>query len=130
MENQQRELILETIETLLELQLKSVRKMLNKEELTVGVVPRRGRSRKSLVDLSVELLTDKQYPVHIDKLVELLMNRYGRVTNRPTAFMMSTKFMGLQVVRVAGICRLAAPLTDSQKRYLDALNLSEVDLVG
>ena len=51
-------------------------------------------------------------------------------TTRPTAFMMSIKFMGLQVVRVAGICRLATPLTDGQKRYLNALNLSEADLLG
>ena len=82
MENQQRELILETMETLLELQLRSVRKMLNKEEVTVDVVQRRGRKRKSLVDLSVELLTDEQHPVHVDELVELLMDRYGRVTDR------------------------------------------------
>ena len=40
------------------------------------------------------------------------------------------KFMGLQVVRVAGMCRLATPLTDGQKRYLMALNLSEADLLG
>ena len=82
MENQQRELILETMETLLELQLRSVRKMLNKEEFTVDVVQRRGRKRKSLVDLSVALLTDEQHPVHVDELVELLMIRYGRVTDR------------------------------------------------
>ncbi len=82
MENQQRELILETMETLLELQLRSVRKMLNKEEVTAEVVQRRGRKRKSLVDLSLELLTDKQHPVHVDELVELIMDRYGRVTDR------------------------------------------------
>ena len=82
MENQQRELILETMETLLDLQLRSVRKMLNKEEVTVDVVRRRGRRRKSLVDLSVELLTDEQHPLHVDELVELLMDRYGRVTDR------------------------------------------------
>jgi len=82
MENQQRELILETMETLLGLQLRSVRKMLNKEEVTVDVVRRRGRRRKSLVDLSVELLTDEQHPLHVDELVELLMDRYGRVTDR------------------------------------------------
>lgn len=51
-------------------------------------------------------------------------------TTRPTAFMMSTKFLGLQVVRVAGMCQLATPLTDGQKRYLNALNLSEADLLG
>jgi len=51
-------------------------------------------------------------------------------TTRPTAFMMSIQFMGIQVVRVAGVCRLATPLTDGQKRYLKALNLSEADLLG
>ena len=82
MDNKQRNLILETMETLLEIQLRSIRKMLNKEEVTVDVMQRRGRKRKSLVDLSVELLTDEQHPVHVDELVELLMNRYGRVTDR------------------------------------------------
>jgi hypothetical protein len=82
MEKQQRELILETIETLLELQIRSVRKLLNKEEITTNVVQRRGRKRKSLVDQSVDLLTDEQRPVHVDELVELLMDRYGRVTDR------------------------------------------------
>jgi len=82
MEKQQRELILETIETLLELQIRSVRKLLNKEEVTTNVVQRRGRKRKSLVDLSIDLLTDEQRPVHVDELVELLMDHYGRVTDR------------------------------------------------
>ena len=82
MQKQQRELILETIETLLELQIRSVRKLLNKEEVTTNVVQRRGRKRKSLVDLSVDLLTDEQRPVHVDELVELLMDHYGRVTDR------------------------------------------------
>ena len=103
MENQQRKLILETIETLLELQLRSVQKMLNKEEVTVEVVQRRGRKRKSLVDLSVELLTDKQRPVHVDELVELLMDRYGRVTDRDSlssALAKKTK-QGMLVRRVS-----------------------------
>lgn len=82
MKNEQRELILETMETLLEIQLRSVRKMLNKEEIAVNVTQRRGRKRKSLVDLSVELLTDEQRSVHVDELVELLLDRYGRVTDR------------------------------------------------
>ena len=82
MEKQQRQLILETIETLLELQIRSVRKLLNKEEVTTNVVQRCGRKRKSLVDLSIDLLTDEQRPVHVDELVELLMDHYGRVTDR------------------------------------------------
>ena len=82
MENQQRKLILETMETMLEVQLQSIREMLGKEEEPVNVVRRRGRKRKSLVHLSLELLTDKQRPVHVDELVELLMDYYGRVTDR------------------------------------------------
>lgn len=82
MEKQQRELILETIETLLELQIRSVRKLLNKEEVTTNVVQRRGKKRKSLVDLSIDLLTDEQRPVHVDELVELLMDHHGRATDR------------------------------------------------
>ena len=74
MEKQQKKLVLETIETLLELQLRSVRTMLNKEEVTTKVVQRRGRKRKSLVDLSVELLTGEQHPVHVDELVELCLS--------------------------------------------------------
>ena len=51
-------------------------------------------------------------------------------TRRPTAFMMSTKFMGLTLVRVAGVCRFTSLLTDTQHRYLTALRLSENDLLG
>ncbi len=82
MESQQRKLILETMETMLEVQLRSIRKILGKEEASVDLVRVRGRKRKSLVDLSVELLTDKQCSVHVDELVELLLENYGRVTDR------------------------------------------------
>jgi len=51
-------------------------------------------------------------------------------TYRPTTFMMSTKFQGLQIIRVAGPCRLAVPLTDTQQHYLTALGLSKSDLLS
>ncbi len=51
-------------------------------------------------------------------------------TQRPTAFMMSTKFIGLMIVKVAGIRRLASPFTDVQNQYLTALNLSKEDLLN
>lgn len=82
MDNQQRKLILETLETLLELQLRSVRQLLGKKESEPGVVLQRGRKRKSLVSHCVEILTDEQRPVHVDELVEMLTERYGRVTDR------------------------------------------------
>jgi len=82
MEKQQKRIILEALETMFDLQLRSVRTMLNKEEVTTKVVQRRGRKRKSLIDLSLEILTEEQKPVHVDDLVEFLMDRYGRVTDR------------------------------------------------
>ncbi len=82
MKDQQRKLILETMETMLELQLASIRRILGKEETQVSVVRKRGRKRKSLVHLSIELLTEKQRPIHVYELVELLMDHYGRVTDR------------------------------------------------
>ena len=83
MENQEhRQLILETIETLLDLQLRSVREILGRKKRAREPIRRRGRKRKSLVDLSVEILTEERRPVHIDQLVDLLRQRHGRTTDR------------------------------------------------
>ena len=83
MENQEhRQLILETIETLLDIQLRSVRDILGKKEQGPEPIRRRERKRKSLVDLSVEILTEERRPVHIDQLVDLLSQRHGRITDR------------------------------------------------
>jgi transposase len=51
-------------------------------------------------------------------------------TRRPTAFMLSTMFAGLQTVRVGAICRLSIPLTDVQCRYLQALGLTQQHLTS
>lgn len=83
MENQQcRQVILETIEAVLDLELKSVRRLLRKEDESRPPTRRKVRRRKSLVDLSVEILTKEQRPVHIDELVELLKERHERLTDR------------------------------------------------
>jgi len=82
MENQQKQLILETMETVLELELRSIRQALGKDEPQGGVKLQKGRRRKSLVDICVEILTDEQRSLHIDELIELLKQRYGRVTDR------------------------------------------------
>ncbi len=34
------------------------------------------------MDLSAKILTDEQRPVHVNELVEILTERYGRVTDR------------------------------------------------
>lgn len=82
-----RELILQTMETMLELQLGSVREMRrrsgNSEQQSPVCSPRgRERKRKSLVDMCLELLTSSPEPIHVDTLVDLLREQYGRVTDR------------------------------------------------
>jgi transposase len=83
-----------------------------------------------LISLMIWNLIEHTLRQHIKEYNVTLPGWDKKQTSRPTAFMMSIKFMGLQVVRVAGFCRLATSLTDGQKRYLDALNLSEADLFG
>lgn len=83
MDDQQcKKIFLEAVETILELQLESIRKMLGKRGAQVDTVRGRGRKSKSIVGMSAEILTLKQRPVHVDELVELLMNHYGRKTDR------------------------------------------------
>ena len=52
----------------------------------------------------------------------------SKPTTRPTPFMMSTKFSGIQVMNIKGHRRLAAPLNHTQIRFLTALGLSPHDL--
>jgi transposase len=54
----------------------------------------------------------------------------NKSTRRPTAFMMSTKFHGLQFIRVGSFCRLTIPLTTTQQIFLKALGLTERHLLA
>ena len=78
----QQKIILETLETILTLQLESVIRALGDDKTQVVTPRRRERKRKSMIDLSVDILTDKQCAVHVDELVNILADRYGRVTDR------------------------------------------------
>ena len=106
-----RKLILEALETLLQLQLRSVRQLLNRaEETPVGPQPRR-RRRKSLVDLVVDLLTSEGRPLHVDTLLELLQQRYGRVTERDALSSALSKQAGPE----GALCRVA-PATFARRQ--------------
>jgi hypothetical protein len=98
-----RQVILETFEAMLELQLKSVRKLRGKEEESEKPPQRKARKRQSLVDLSVIILTQEQRPVHVDELVELLKERHGRLTDRDSLSSALAKkdHQGILVRRVA-----------------------------
>ena len=58
------------------------RRLLGKDDFSNGTIPKKGRRRKSLVDLTIQLLTEEQRPIHVDELVELLLHRHGRATDR------------------------------------------------
>lgn len=104
MEKQEiRQVILETFEAMLELQLKSVRRLRGKEEGAETPPRRKVRKRQSLVDLSVNILTQEQRPIHIDELVELLKERHNRLTDRDSLSSALAKkdHQGILVRRVA-----------------------------
>ncbi len=50
----------------------------------------------------------------------------NKKTRRPTAFMMSIMFSGLQIIRVGTTCRM----TDVQCRYLQALGLDQQHILS
>lgn len=104
MEKQEiRQVILETFEAMLELQLKSVRRLRGREEEADTPPRRKIRKRQSLVVLSVDILTQEQRPMHIDELVELLGERHNRLTDRDSLSSALAKkdHQGILVRRVA-----------------------------
>ncbi len=77
-----RKTVLTTMETSLELQLRAVRQMLEKDPTPPPIRRRGGRRRQSLVDLSVQILTERAGPMHVNDIVEALRKSHGRVTDR------------------------------------------------
>ena len=77
-----KEIILQIFEFQLDCQLRAIRKLQGKPETEPVLGRRRGRKRQSLVDLSVQILTEERKPLHVDDLVRLLQQRFGRLTDR------------------------------------------------
>ena len=84
MTKKEQEIILRTLETLLQLELRGVRQMLGEEEVET-TLPRKGRLRRqSLVATIRTLLEHEKRPLHVNEMVDLLRKQYGRVTDRDT----------------------------------------------
>ena len=79
-----KQVLLQIIEIQLEYQLRAIRQLQGKPEIEPITAPRRGRRRQSLVDLSVEILTEEGKPLHVNELARLLQQRFGRFTDRDT----------------------------------------------
>ena len=79
-----KEVLLQVLEIQFEYQLQAIRQLQGKPE-TEPVLPiRRGRRRQSLVDLSVQILTEEGKPLHVNEIVRLLQVRFGRLADRDT----------------------------------------------
>ena len=76
--------VLRVMETVLELELRAVRQALGDEEVPSVRPRRRGARRQSIVNQSIQILTDEQRPLHVNELVRLLRERLGRITDRDT----------------------------------------------
>jgi hypothetical protein len=83
-ENETERVVLQVMETVLELELRAVRQALGEEKVPASR-PRRGRARsQSIVDQCISILTDLEAPTHVNDLVTHLRERFGRVTDRDT----------------------------------------------
>jgi hypothetical protein len=79
-----KEVLLQVLELQLDYQLRAVRQLQGKSEAEDVAPTRRGRRRQSLVDLSVQILTDEGKPLHVNDLARLLQQRFGRLADRDT----------------------------------------------
>jgi len=52
-----------------------------------------------------------------------------RPTNKPTTFMMTTKFKGVLVAKIGDEWHFTAPLTKEQQQYVQAMGLTEESLL-
>jgi hypothetical protein len=79
-----KEVLLQVIELQLDYQLRAIRQLQGKPDAEPVISHRKGRRRQSLVDLTIDLLTEQRKPLHVNDLVQLLQQRFGRLTDRDT----------------------------------------------
>jgi hypothetical protein len=79
-----KEVLLQVLEFTLDYQLRAVRQLQGKSEPEALTAVRRGKRRQSLVDLSVQILTDEAKPLHVNDIARLLLQRFGRLADRDT----------------------------------------------
>ena len=83
MRKHDRKLILQTLKIIYEIQLESIERLLEDEDLDKRSARlRTGKRSRSLVDLVINILTELDQPLHVNQLVEMIKDRYGRTTDR------------------------------------------------
>ena len=83
-----------------------------------------------LIALLIWNLIEHVLRQHLAAHQRLLPGWDNKPTQRPTAFMMSTKFAGLQIIHLGAQRHLAQPLNSVHQRYLNALGLTQHDLLN
>ena len=78
-----------------------------------------------LICLLIWNLMQRSMRLHLEKTATTLEGWDGKRTDRPTSFMMTTKFQGLMVVKVANVRILKPGFTSSQREYLQAIGVNE-----
>ena len=79
-----KEVLLQVLELQLDYQLRAIRQLQGKPETEPSPVIQRKRRRQSLVDLSLQILTEERKPLHVNELARLLQQRFGRLADRDT----------------------------------------------
>jgi hypothetical protein len=77
-----------------------------------------------LISLLVWNLMERSMRQYVEQTGKKLPGWDKKPTDRPTAFMMSTKFTGVMIVKIDSHRIIANKLSDIQNTYLTALNLS------
>jgi transposase len=76
-----------------------------------------------LLALLLWRLVERTLRVHVETTGNPLMGWDKKTTQKPTAFMMMTKFAAVMVLKVGGQRQLAQPLSAVQQAYLNALDV-------
>jgi len=76
-----------------------------------------------LLALLLWRLVERTLRVHVETAGNPLMGWDKKATQKPTAFMMMTKFAAVMVLKVGGQRQLAQPLSAVQQAYLNALGV-------
>ncbi len=77
-----------------------------------------------LLSLLIWRLVERSMRQHVEETGEKLTGWANRPTDRPTTFMMTTKFRGIIVIKEGKERRLSKPLSPVQKEYLVALGVN------
>ncbi|MEW6260509.1 MAG: hypothetical protein AB1547_11485 [Thermodesulfobacteriota bacterium] len=70
-------------------------------------------------------LVQRQMRMYLDKTQSIIEGLDRRKTNRPTSYVLTTKFRYVQIMRCGNIRMLNKPLKPVQPAYLQPLGLTE-----